>query len=72
MDIQKMLEDFPIKKAAEKVAELAIEEKLETGSVNILCPSCGKPPHVSIWGNNKERITVRCECGLISDMEIGI
>lgn len=74
MDIpvtRKMLSPNQIK-ISEQIAEIAVQEMATTGTVEVICPWCKEPPKVDIWGPNKERITVRCKCGFVSDMELGM
>ena len=74
MDIpvtRKMLSPNQIK-ISEQIAEKAIEEKIVNGAVRVICPWCKESPNVEILGLNKERITVRCKCGFVSGMELGI
>ena len=54
---------------------LAMQAKmqmLENGRVTVKCPKCQQPPHVDIWGKYQERITIRCACGYIKYMELGL
>ena len=55
-----------------KLAEIAIDQKINKNMVTIRCPYCDEVPDVKIWGKYHERITVRCKCGYVSTMELGL
>ncbi|MBQ9698799.1 MAG: hypothetical protein IJV46_09680 [Acidaminococcaceae bacterium] len=60
------------KKLSDKLVRKAIQEKRSTGKVTTVCPKCGKVPTVAITGMYGQRVRVRCECGYLSCMELGI
>jgi RNase P subunit RPR2 len=45
---------------------------IETGNVTVVCPKCGTIPKVNIDGVFHERIMVKCKCGYIKTIELGI
>ncbi len=54
------------------LAMQAKREMLESGRVTVKCPKCHHSPNVDIWGRCQERITIRCECGYVKYMELGL
>ena len=73
MDTQKM-KSISFQKSSQSglLAQKAKNEMLRTGKVTTTCPKCQNIPKVSIQGMYGERIMVRCKCGYISTMELGI
>jgi RNase P subunit RPR2 len=57
---------------AKELACKARDEMIETGNVTVVCPKCGTIPKVNIDGVFHERIMVKCKCGYIKTIELGI
>jgi hypothetical protein len=55
-----------------ELAYKARDEMIEYGKVTVVCPKCGTIPKVNVDGTFNERIMVRCQCGYIKLIELGI
>lgn len=50
----------------------AIRETRMNGKTTVRCPNCGQVPIVKITGMYGQRVRVRCDCGYLSRLELGI
>jgi Zn finger protein HypA/HybF involved in hydrogenase expression len=57
---------------ADRIANLAVQQKLETGKVTVVCPKCHNIPNTVVEGDFNEYMMVKCPCGYIKMMHLGI
>lgn len=54
------------------LGEAALHEYVETGKIQTPCPNCGELPVAITEGLYGERFTIKCPCGSVFLMELGI
>lgn len=72
MDMEKQKNISQNPSLSNMLVRKAIQEMRSTGKVTTICPKCGKTPNVAITGMYGQRVRVRCECGYLSCLELGI